>query len=75
VQKVLRFSYFARAYRGDTIPLCEFPANKDVFGNREMLHHIEFLMDNPNSHLKRMLRIVRIKRGVPSSRFGLSPLE
>lgn len=36
----------------NTVPLRGLSADEDVFGHRQMVHHVQLLMDDPDSHLK-----------------------
>ena len=52
-----------------------FPADEDVLGNGEMLHHVQFLMDDADAHLQRMLRVPRVELVVEIADFPGIPGE
>jgi len=41
--------------------LREFSTDEDILRDSEMIHHVEFLMDNSNAHFESMLWIVCIE--------------
>ena len=56
-EKLLRAHGSARVVQKNAIEPGGFPANEDILGHREVIHHVQFLVYDPDAHLQGVLGV------------------